>query len=183
MNGLRKLPREGELQRGVISKLPLGLLGFLGIKNGGEYPRHLLNSYAPTIDLMGLLIGANFEELNPALNASPATGTAGSFSTPITTPQTEIWLVTLACARITTGAGETGSGYLALRRFSTPSPNVVHALSDQLGVTASNTGIPALMKYPPPLVMGPGDEICWFATLTTGAPQMRAAVRFARFPI
>jgi hypothetical protein len=168
---------------GDSSKLPLGLLGFLGIKNGGQYPRQLLTEYRPTLDLMGLLIGANFQEANPALTTAPATGNAGSFSTPFVCPQTEIWLVTLACVRMTTAAGETGSGYMAMRRFPVTSPNVVHALSDQLGVTASNTAIPALLKYPPPLIMGPGDEIVWFATLTTGTPQMRGHFRYGVFPI
>lgn len=171
---------------GTISKLPLGLLGFLGLKTGGEYPRELAGFYQPTLDLTALLIGANFEENNPGLGAVPAVGNAGSYSTAQQVPQTEIWIATLICHRITTGVGEAWNGYIALRRFPTSSPNVVHALTETLpaAIGASATGIPQLVQpRGAPLVLGPGDEVCIFSTAVTGAPQVRPHLRFARFPL
>ena len=169
---------------GEVSKLPLGLLGFLGIKNGGAYPRSLGGQYAPTIDSLPLLAGVNFEELNPGNTAVAATGgNAGSFSTGFQVPQTEVWYVTLCSAGVTTGVGEAFFGYLALRRFPVSSPNVVHAISDTITVAASIVNQPLLFKYDSPLILGPGDEVCLFTITATGAPQTRGHLRFARFPI
>jgi hypothetical protein len=171
---------------GVVSKLPLGLLGFLGIKNAGEYPRELAGFYQPTLDLTSLLIGSNFEEFNFALGALPAAGNAGSYSTALAVPQTEVWVVTLLCHRITSGVGEAWNGYIALRRFPVSSPNVVHALCDRLttAVGASEVGVPQVVQpRGAPLVLGPGDEVCAFTTAITGAPQARPHIRFARFPL
>lgn len=166
-----------------ISKLPLGLLGYLGIKNGGQYPRALGGTYDPSFDMLPIIVGSNFEELNFGLGAVPAVANAGSYSTPLQVPQTEAWYVTMLCHRITTGVGEAWNGYLALRRFPTSSPNVVHALSDVFPASlgASLTGIPQIARPTnTPLILGPGDEVCIFTTAVTGAPQVRPAIRFAR---
>lgn len=166
-----------------ISKLPLGLLGFLGIKNGGQYPRNLGATYDPSFDMLPLLVGANFEELNFAQNAVAAAGNAGSFSTPVQVPQTEVWYVSLASIRSFTGAGEAWSGYLGLRRFPVSSPNIVHPLSNLVtNAVASVSGVPGATLYSP-LILGPGDEVCGFTCTVTGAPTWRCAIRFARFPI
>jgi hypothetical protein len=167
-----------------VTKLPLGLLGFLGIKTGGQYPSELLGSYQPVLDLLPLLIGANFEDLNPGLTPLPAAGNAGSFSAGFATPQTEVWISTLFGARVTTGGGEAWTGFLALRRFPVSSPSVVHPLSDLYTVGASTGSFPLSTKYVGwPMVIGPGDELCIFTVSMTGNPQVRGHLRFGRFPI
>lgn len=165
----------------AISTLPVGLLGFLGLNNGGEYPRDLAGFYQPVIDGFRLLTGVNFEENNPGNGAVPAAGNAGSYSTAQIVPQTEAWFITMLSHRVTTGAGEAWNGYIALRRFPVSSPNVVHALCTikETSFGASVTGGPQIAQHMP-LIAGPGDEICVFSTLVTGAPQIRPHIRFAR---
>lgn len=168
---------------GDISKLPLGFLGYLGIKNGGAYPRQLEPNYSPSFEMLPLIVGSNFEEFNFALGAMPAVGNAGSYSTALQVPQTEAWYVTLLSHRIFTGVGEAWNGYIALRRFPVSSPNVVHPLCDVFAasVGASLSGVPQIARpTQTPLILGPGDEVVIFTTAITGAPQARPHIRFAR---
>lgn len=168
---------------GEISKLPLGLLGLLGIKNGGAYPRELAGFYQPMLELLPWIAAANFEEANFAQNAVAAAGNAGAFSTAVQVPQTELWYVQFASLRVFTAAGEAFSGYLAVRRFPVSSPNIVMPLSEIVTVGASINGAPAVGNLYAPFILGPGDELVGYTLSVTGAPTWRGAFRFARLPI
>lgn len=56
-----------------INKQPTGLLGFLGIKNGGRYPEQLISALSPTWDTMRHYCAVNGEELRFS-----TAGTAGA---------------------------------------------------------------------------------------------------------
>lgn len=87
----------------VINRLPVGLLGFLGIKNGGEYPHEMPSTLQPVWDLQGLYSSAA-SEVRVDQVAIAAIGSQ-AFTT---VPNGETWLILLqsaACA--TLGAGQT----------------------------------------------------------------------------
>jgi hypothetical protein len=98
----------GLLTPPVISKLPLGLLQFLGIQSGGTYPHTLGTTLTPTWDQLELFAGAHGEHVFDtnvavtALNNSPST---------IVIPQNEMWYVSQIRAFLSTGVGETLTGY------------------------------------------------------------------------
>lgn len=91
-----------------INLLPFGLLGFLGVKNGGRYPRDLHSSIQPMFEMLRWYVAANCLEVS---STSPAfqlvANEAGSTThlitattpTDLTTggslvvPQTEFWWV------------------------------------------------------------------------------------------
>lgn len=167
---------------GAISTLPLGLLGFLGIKNGGEYPRELAGYYQPMFDLLDLLAANEAEEIHFANQAiGVAAGNMQAFSTPAQVPQTEVWLVRLFAARIVTGAGDALRGNLVCRRAGVPSPGNVLALSETFAAGASTFDYWTANTLP--FWLGPGDELGVWVSSFTAAPAVRPAIRFARFTI
>lgn len=86
-----------------INRLPLGWLGFLGIKNGGQYPQDTSPILAPTFDLAEMYYSANSEYL-AATNAAAAIGGVTYF----TVPNGETWwLLNAAAQSVTLGAGQT----------------------------------------------------------------------------
>lgn len=52
-----------------INRLPAGLLGFLGIKNGGRYPRDLVSSIQPSFEMLRWYVCNSSEEVS---SVSPA---------------------------------------------------------------------------------------------------------------
>lgn len=79
-----------ELTPPVISRLPLGLLGFLGIKSGGKYPENLAGQIAPIWELQPHMAGVHGIEVFDV--AVPITGLNFNPST-IVVPQTEVWYI------------------------------------------------------------------------------------------
>lgn len=165
-----------------ISKLPLGILGFLGIKNGGAYPRTLGDAYAPTLDLLNMLAGVHAEEVHVANAALPAAGATGSFSTPMVVPFDQVWLLIAGGIRITTGVGEAWSGIIGTRQFATPSPNNVVPISDTIASIAASSFV-HLRAAALPMWLTPGFEVCVQTNTLTGAPVARPAFRLARFQV
>jgi hypothetical protein len=165
----------------AISKLPLGILGFLGIKNGGEYPREMAGFYQPQLELLSMLAGVHAEELHLVNNALPAAGSTGAFSTPLVVPNDQVWYVIAGGIRITTGAGEAWTGVVAIRQFGTASPNNIVPISDMVTVGAS--AFVNLRLAGAPIWLTPGTEVVTQTSTITGAPVSRPALRFARFQI
>lgn len=165
----------------AISRLPLGLLGFLGIKNGGEYPRELAGFYQPVLEQLGMLAGIHAEELHFANNAAPAAGVTGSFSTAMVVPNDQIWFLIAGGIRVTTGVGEAWRGTIVTRQFATASPNNVVPISETLSVGASSFDFNRGTALP--IWLGPGFEVCVQTSTITGAPVLRPGFRLTRFQI
>jgi len=97
------------LSPAVISKLPLGLLGFFGIKNGGQYPQTVGQVIVPQLD-MGELLAANYHERLGLQSLVTATGFTQS--TIVATggnaivPASELWYVMHASMVASTLAGD-----------------------------------------------------------------------------
>lgn len=88
----------------TINKLPAGLLGFLGVKNGGRYPQDLNLTLQPTWDLQEQYFVANCELFQQTV--SVATGT-NSYPAAIGPTQSEYWVVQDYSGRITLQAADT----------------------------------------------------------------------------
>lgn len=83
------------LKGAPLNLQPIGLLGFLGIKNGGEYPQELVNVLSPTWDLM-----RHYTALNSVEIIATTAGTTG-----VITPGSTIPITGLSPADLTIVTG------------------------------------------------------------------------------
>lgn len=99
----------GPLTPPTINKLPEGLLGFLGIKNGGRYPDQLSSTLLPVADLLAWYANTNRQYFRTAINIA-ALGQTTFF----TVPAGEYWYV-LHASFITgaMGGGQVLNGFLS----------------------------------------------------------------------
>lgn len=79
----------GPLTPPPINKLPLGLLGFLGIKNGGRYPQSLQADLQPSFELQNWYLQTN--STSAQLNGSVSS--IGFNANWWTVPQGETWAI------------------------------------------------------------------------------------------
>lgn len=159
----------------AINRLPLGLLGFLGIKNGGRYPQDLADVLAPTWDLSQLYLNTNSETRSDvvALNA------LGSQAF-VTVPTGEAWIVLLASAATgTLGAGVT----FEIGLQTTDAAGLVTiAVSPMSG--ARTVGQRVAVSLPQPILLGPGSTFGVNVTqLAAGPVSTTLATRFARLSL
>jgi hypothetical protein len=169
-----------DLSRPVFSKLPLGLLGFLGIKTGGAYPQFLGDSIQPTWDMLEMLSGVHVES-GATVAAAPAAAAFGSYHL---VPQNEVWYVRHYSARATTAAGEALAWHLAMQTPASGSAlPVTHFLSNQVSVGASVV----IGQFAPanamPMFVGPGTNFGIWTNTITGAPSITTSMLLNRFPI
>lgn len=88
----------------AVNRLPLGLLSFLGIQNGGKYPDQLLPALAPVLDLGGHYVNTNREYVTSGPVAIAALNATQIF----TVPNGQWWYVPVASIVTgTLGAGVT----------------------------------------------------------------------------
>ena len=156
----------------AINRLPLGLLGFLGIKNGGRYPQDLGAQLNPTWDLSPLYYNGNSESRADVL-AIAALGSQAFF----TVPTGEAWVVLLASAATgTLGAGVT----IELGLQTTDAASLVTiAVSPMSG--ARTVGARCAVNLADPIYLGPGSTFGINCTqLTAGPVNVTLATRFAR---
>lgn len=165
------------LTQPVISRLPLGLLDFLGIKSGGRYPEQLLPTLQPTWDLQPFQTiwdERNTFDVSTALNP----GTLNFVPVNITVPQTELWLVHHFTGVAFTDAAESFLGSLAyidsynfVNTFS-PGASIVLAASQQRHVS-----------HVVPFLTGPGSIFGWMVDQITTATTVSQGiqVRYTRF--
>ena len=170
----------------VISKLPLGLLGFFGIKNGGQYPQSIVPDIQPVLDLADQL-AANYRELvfvAPIAALGFVTANLnGSAATPGAVPAGELWFVQAASVFAFTGVGDSFTGTLEVRNSTTGLASAWHrALSNTITLAASTTQLhPGISG----VWLSPGDTIgFWYsaATNASGTAQMSAQLSIVRFP-
>ena len=175
------------LSPAVISKLPLGLLGFFGIKNGGQYPQSIVPAISPVLDLSGLLAANYNEKLAVPCTAALGfvTGNVLASGLPAVVPAAELWWVSAVSLQTFTGAGDSFTGALELRANQTGGASVWHrALSAEFTQGASLTRtLPGI--HTDGLWAGPGDTFgVWYSASTnaTGTATTSVQLQITRFP-
>jgi len=157
----------------VLSKLPLGLLGFFGIKNGGQYPQSLGNVVLPQLDVLPLL-QANYHE-NLAGGAGAGGITAIGFKQmldPATTvavivPAAEIWYVNNITGTLFTGVGDSFTGSLVVRSRQNGSASNWHRSVSEQFTQAAN--LFSLFQGQREVWLSPGDELGVWTTAFVNA--------------
>ena len=157
-----------------ISKLPLGLLGFLGIQAGGKYPSLLGDTIAPTWDLLNLLAGAHATGISGVAIPNLAVGfnTVG-----LVVPETEIWYVTMCHAVAATGAAEAASFALAVE----PSVGAAVGLTSNVIIGANEASWFATVYEP--FWLSPGDDLGIQCSAFTGTVVGNVRCRRIVLPI
>jgi len=82
---------------GPLSSFPLGLLSLFGVKQQGQYPRTLIDSIQPTMDMLEFVACTNADdmELSDIVQLNGAgTGSGGRYTTGLYVPDNEVWLLT-----------------------------------------------------------------------------------------
>ena len=95
----------------VISRLPLGLLQFLGIQSGGLYPQSLGNQLVPTFEELDILSSVHSQEKFDV--AIPITG-IGFAPSPIAVPLNEVWYMHYCTGILFTDATEAVDAILGI---------------------------------------------------------------------
>lgn len=152
----------------VINRAPVGLLGFLGIKNFGRNPETLVPSVSPTWDLQE-------QYLNNAARFRFVSAAIAGVGVQVfeTVPQNEVWYVTNFAVQINTGAGE--SITYAIVRVSNAALNDV-AITDTVTVGASSVGV---RQYDRPIILPPGESLGVRVYAVAGAPVAGTVLRWA----
>lgn len=179
----------GPLTPAVISKLPLGLLGFFGIKNGGQYPQTVGNVILPQLD-MGEMLAANYHERLGTNIAVAAIGFTAlnvvATGLPAVVPQAELWHVMNATAITFTGIGDAITYVPTVRNSQSGSASNYHrALAYEITQAASlNRQTPCTFDNGSRWLV-PGDQLgLWVSALTNASGTVQAGVQIAitRFP-
>ncbi len=159
----------------TINKLPLGWLGFLGIKNGGRYPEEASNILSPTWDMRDLYCFGN-SEIDNVTAALAALG-AQVYST---VPSGQAWLVLQqAAASDTLGAGQT----IEIATNWTDAASIVNIETSPM-VGSRTVGARAVAVCQDPYLAGPGEKIgVTVLQLAAGPVNVRLRTRFARFTL
>lgn len=171
-----------------MSKLPLGLLGFFGIKNGGAYPQQLGNVLVPQMDLIDLL-AVNYRENRVFQANTIATGFLGALDAvtvlPAVVPNGEVWYLSAWSAAVFTGVGDAISASLVVRSLQSGSANgTTRALSPLITQAASLT-TEQLCPNGGTRWFYPGDTFGAFVssiTSATGNINCALHVNLTRFP-
>lgn len=158
-----------------INRNPLGLLGFLGIKNFGRNPQTLSDNLAPTWDLSELYLNSAPQFAEDTDLGVAAAGLYVSHSP----PQGEIWFVSDCSAYVQTAGGTTAVVNLA--RVGQVNSLYV-SISDWLLIG------PAQIRniYSPrcPLVLGQGERIGYYVSdLSGGTFNIAVAIRYTPMTI
>lgn len=152
-----------------INRTPLGLLGFLGIKNSGRYPQNLTGELVPTWDLAQLYLNASAQYAQ-FVTTSTGTGYLPLFSV----PNGETWWVTDFSADIATGAGETWQGTLSR---STPNNISQVRLRDERSLIASSWMCLAA-PVTDHLICSPGETLGTLTNAVVGTVDVVAQIRY-----
>lgn len=154
---------------GQINRQPLGLLGFLGIKNGGQYPIELLGGLASTWDMADLYLNAAAEHQTVG-SAALALGSTTLF----TPPQGEIWYVTAYSAFVNTAAASTLTVNLCVF-------GQLPAQAVMLGESVSLTAVQARQLHlARPILLAPGESLGLSVSDATGSATRTGSLRYTR---
>ncbi len=172
-------PDEGS---GPIGVYPLGLLGFLNIKNVGQYPKVLPDTVQCTLDTFDWLMQTqsiwNYQQSQLA-RTSGQDGFALFTTNPISVPQNEWWFVENFTAYSALGAGDSIS--LA------PMYQMQNALSFHRTGEADNAAGPdgACAAFAENFWLPPGAGLGIFVrgVTTAGSIQINGSIRYTPLPI
>jgi hypothetical protein len=177
-----------ELSPAVISKLPIGLLGFFGIKNGGQYPQSIIPAIQPTLEL-GPILAANYNEnlaVSPIAALGFVTGNFISSGLPAVVPTSELWWVSSISMQTFTGVGDAITGAAEIRNTQTGSASVWHrAVGPEFTQGASLTRTLPCALDTRGFWAQPGDTFgFWYSAVTnaSGTAQTSLQLRITRFP-
>jgi hypothetical protein len=157
----------------VVNRLPLGLLSFLGIQNGGRYPDQLLPALAPVLDLSGHYVNTNREYLN----SGPVGVAAFSATQFFTVPVGQWWFVALASG-VTSALGA-GVTYGATIQLTDAAGLVNIVLSQPTPPKATGAQWHAQARN---FWAGPGERIgVYTSELVAGPVNVAMTLAIARF--
>jgi hypothetical protein len=149
-----------------INRIPSGLLGFLGIKNGGRYPQQLSDVLMPTVNMAPWYIQTNIQ----SRRATPVNVTAVGFTSYLQVPAGELWAITAAQwnSNAVLGAGVSLRGFVAAAQI-----DGVGFAGAALGPYAAMTAGEVFVSgstLQNPLILPPLTEVGFFASLVTAGP-------------
>lgn len=152
-----------------INRTPLGLLGFLGIKNSGQYPQRLTGELVPTWDLAQLYLNASAQYAQVVTTVN-ATGYVPLFAV----PNNETWWVTDYSMDIATGAAESWQGTIGR---ATPNNISQVRLRDERTLAASTWAVLAA-PVTDHLICSPGENLGVLTNAVVGTIDVVAQVRY-----
>jgi len=171
----------------VISKLPLGLLGFFGIKNGGQYPQSVIPNIQPTLEQLQILACNYHENITVGIGGITTTGFQGAVvPDPLTIPPSEIWYVSSVTCEPVTFVGDAVVASAVVRsKASNTASNWYRAISPEY-----TTGASQFRNLPGTFENGnqwfyPGDEFgAWIVSFTnaSGDATFGLQLEVTRFP-
>lgn len=170
----------------VISKLPLGLLGFFGIKNGGQYPQTLGNQISPTLEQLGIL-AANYHTNHAYIAAPIAAGwtqaTVAIAGVPQRVPAGELWYISSCSMHLSSGAGDAIVASPAVRGTQFGAAAAFYrVLAPPFTLAASQNIMRPCDQYE--FWMEPNDELGFWAESVTSVTGLLVVieVKVTRFP-
>jgi hypothetical protein len=167
------MPAPAILTPPVISKLPLGLLAFLGIKSGGSYPQSLSPTLVTVFDQLGLLNTNHGEDVTLATTAA-----APGFTILATVPESQVWCVQYYSGSVLTQAAEAWAGSLCIQHIRPATDFLQQFQGANIGATAL-----AVMAAPPFTWVGPGDILDLRTSSITGTVDVYLSARITRWAI
>lgn len=159
-----------------INRIPSGLLGFLGIKNGGENPQQLSNILVPMLDLIPLydLQGVEYSQAVSTLGAGVTTfGIPGSNNRPSSFFHTLNFGVAVNCGAGANCYYQIGV-YRASQAFFVPLGPIVYA--DNAVASTIWTGSAAVDVW-----TGPDEQLAINCYSVSGAPALRTWSRAVEY--
>jgi len=148
-----------------INKLPFGLLGFLGLKNGGENPQQMQNFLQPTMDLTDLYYGTNKQLTRLSGNVA-----AVGFQLLGAVPNDEVWAITgcMVNSNAVLGAGVSLRGFMAYAAIDGAAYNVVPIGTYQAATVGEvwTSSAPQAEHY----VLAPGTQLGVYCTFIAAGP-------------
>jgi hypothetical protein len=157
-----------------INRIPWGLLGFLGIKNGGRNPSALADFVQPGWDLGELYLQTNSEFFSTA-GAVNALGYNVGFSSALAEVT---WVHGYSVVTATLGAGQALNGCIMV--------------ADQNGITGvaygpirdpGAVGNRLLLALERPVILSPGQQIGFYiSSIAAGPINYTTQIRVSRLP-
>lgn len=160
-----------------INRQPGGLLGFLGIKNGGRNPDQLSNVLAPTWDAAEVYLRTNYILARVTINVAAIGFTAASF-----VPPSESWYVhnAMGNSQNALGAGVVLGGFVAAALVDGVAYSVaglvppVRATAGQVWASCDQTR--------PYQLLPPGAALGFYCTeLAAGPVSVQLQLWYSRF--
>lgn len=151
-----------------ISRIPAGLIGFLGIKNGGMYPQELAPTLLPTWD-----VGDLYLQYGAQLGGAVGGVSVAGYGVTVAPPPGEVWMLHDIGCSFTVGAAESWTG--ALCRSSTSGGTTV-PISQGLTVPASSNGV--LIAQHNETYLCPGENLGLLTLAVTGTVDYYLTYRY-----